>query len=117
MHREDRISYWIFETLSQLALRAKILELFMQHLADDAHQVGGITQVSIVQHEPYTINVWVLEVAVDAVGVERTGSALDPLGFVPLIQQQLDQVGSNLVGYAGDQCAFGGSHRFPRFLF
>jgi hypothetical protein len=51
--------------------------------------------------------VGVLVKVVDPVGVEAAGPALDSMDHIPLLQEQLRQVGTVLTGDSGDQSRFG----------
>jgi hypothetical protein len=95
-----------------VGLRGQVVDLVRLDLLHDADEVGCIRQVSVVEEEAAALLVRVLIEVVDAVRVEEGGAALDAVDLVPLLQQELRQVGSVLPRDAGDQCAFG--HVLPR---
>lgn len=65
---------------------------------------SSVSQVAVVQREPYVVGVRVL---VEVVGVEGRGAALDGVHGRPLGKQQLCQAGAVLAGDGCDECGPG----------
>jgi hypothetical protein len=91
-------------------LRAQVVDFIGLSLLHDAHQVTGVSQITIVQFEVGVFNVRVLVNVVYALGVEQAASTFDAVHNVALFQQKLSQVASVLAGYPGDEGGFFGCH-------
>ena len=88
-----------------VALRAQVVDLvgleFVEEL-DQRHRVG---EVAVVREQPNPLLVGVVVEVIDPVGVEARGAADDAVDLVPLLQQQLGQIGAILTRDPGDQGA------------
>jgi hypothetical protein len=91
-----------------MALRPQVVHLVGLHLLDDAGQVAGVAQITVVQFEAGIVNVRVLVDVVHPLGVEAAGTALDAVHDVAFVQQKFSQVAAVLAGDAGDEGDFGG---------
>src|SRR6185503_3969882 len=65
-----------------------------------------VGHVAVVQDEARLLGVRILVDAVDALGVEARGAALDAVHLVALPEQEFGEVGAVLAGDAGRQCGF-----------
>jgi hypothetical protein len=74
----------LLEAHRHVAHRAQVVDLVGLHLLHDAHQVGAVRQVTVVQLEAPVVDVRVLVEVVDAVGVEQRRAALDAVHLVAL---------------------------------
>ena len=100
------------KTHRHMALGAEVVNLIGLHLLDDPDQVGAVGEVAVVEGELRWLTLLpplmrVLVEVIDPAGIERRGSALDPMHLVALLQQQLRQVTAVLPRDAGDQRGFG----------
>ena len=89
-----------------VALRGEVVDLVGPDLLDDADQVAGIRQVSIMQEKVRVLLVQVLIEPIDTGGVEERAAPLDAMDGVPLPQQERGQIGPVLAGDARDQRCF-----------
>ncbi len=95
-----------FEADRHMALRRQIVDLVGLDLRDQAHQIGRIRHVAVMQLEgPAALMLVVIEM-VDARGVEGRRPALHPVDCVALVQQQFGQIGPVLARDAGDERGF-----------
>jgi hypothetical protein len=78
--------FGLFEAHRHVGLGGQVVDLVGLDLLDDAHQAGGVGQVTVVQGEGPVVDVRVLVQVVDAVGVEQAAAALDAVHFVALLQ-------------------------------
>lgn len=69
-----------------MTLGGQVVELVGLYLLHNPDQVGGIGQVSVVQHEVAVINVWILVEVVDPAGVEAGAATLDAMDNVAFLQ-------------------------------
>ena len=72
-------------------------------MLNDPHQVGGIRQIAVVEHESDIPLMRVLVEGVDALRIEARSPAFDAVYFVSLFEKQLRQVRAVLAGHAGNQ--------------
>jgi len=79
---------------------------------EDAAEGGAVGEVAVVEVEAGGGVVGVLVEVVDAIGVEGGGATDDAVDFVAFLEEEFGEVGAVLAGDAGDEGAFGGSHRF-----
>jgi len=63
------------------------------HLLDDADQVGGISQVAIMQPQTDIALMRILIEVVNTLGIEGGGAAFNAVNFVALCEQEFSQVG------------------------
>lgn len=84
-----------------MALCGQIVDLVGLDLAHQTDQTGGIGQVAIVQGDCV-----LLDQVVDTSGVGDGSAADNAVDFIPLLQQELCQIGAVLTRDAGDQCFF-----------
>jgi hypothetical protein len=75
---------------------------------NDAHQVASVAKVAIVQFKVGMLDVRVLVNVVNALGVKRTGTALDAMNNVAFFEQELGKVGTILASNTGDEGDFSG---------
>jgi hypothetical protein len=86
-----------------VALRRQIVDLVGPGLLDQADQVGGVGQIAVMQKEPRLVLVRIDIQVIDPPGVERRGTALDPVHHVALLEQERREIGAVLPGHSGDQ--------------
>ena len=81
-------------------------------LLDDPDQIGAIGEVAVMESEPSVTFMRILVEVIDAAGVERRCTPLDPMHLVALFEQQLRQVAAVLPRDACDHRGFwrGGGH-------
>ena len=97
-----------------VALGAKVVNLVRLHLLDDPDQIGAIGEVAVMESEPSVTFMRILVEVIDAAGVERRCTPLDPMHLVALFEQQLRQVAAVLPrdacdqGDSGLECCHGG---------
>lgn len=84
-----------------MALCGQIVDLIGLDLAHQTDEAGGIRQVAVVQGDCV-----LLDQVVDAGGIGNGGAADNAVDFIPLLQQELCQIGAVLTSDAGDQCFF-----------
>ncbi len=89
-----------------MALRGEVVDFVRLGLLDDAHQVGGVGEIAVVENEAAVRFVRILVQVVDAVGIEERGAALDAVDDVALAEQEFGQVGAVLPGNTGDKRNF-----------
>jgi hypothetical protein len=89
-----------------VALGGEIIDLVRLHLLDDAYQIGGVREISVVEDEPGILLVKILIKVVDPAGVEERAPALDAVYLISLLKQQLRKIGSILTGDACNKCSF-----------
>jgi len=65
-----------------------------------------VGKISVVRHKLYAAHMGVMVELVDAVRIKKAGSAYDAVNLVSLLQQETDEIGTVLSGYAGDECPF-----------
>ena len=71
-----------FETDRDMTHRREVVNFVRLHLLDDADQVGGIGQVTVMEHEMLVVDVRILVQMVDTVRIEQRRPALDAVDFV-----------------------------------
>jgi len=86
-----------------VTLRRQVVDFVGLDFLDDPNQVGRIRQISIVQLEADVFFVRILVKMINAIGVERGCTAFDAMHAIPLIEQELGQIGTVLPGNARDQ--------------
>lgn len=84
-----------------MALCGQIVDLVGLDLAYQTDEAGGIRQVAVMQMDGIF-----LDQVVDAGGVGDGCAADNAVDFIPLLQQELCQIGAILTRDAGDQCFF-----------
>ena len=94
------------ETHLHVALRAEVVDFGGLDLLDQAAQVRRIGQVSVVQEQPYSVQMRIAVQMVDPPRVEAARTPDDAVHLVALLQQQLGQIGTILTRYARNQCSF-----------
>ena len=86
-----------------MTLRAEVVDLVglnLLHHVDEARRIG---EIAVVEHEAAVADVRILVEMIDPVGVEQRRPALDAVDDVPLVEQELGEVGAVLAGDAGDE--------------
>ena len=91
-----------------MALCSQIVDLVGLDLAHQTDQTGGIGQVTVMQGDSV-----LLDQVVDTSGVGDGSAADDAVDFIPLLQQELCQIGTILTSDTGNQCFF---HNFDPHL-
>lgn len=91
-----------------MALCGQIVDLVGLDLAYQTDESGGIRQVAVMQMDSIF-----LDQVVDASGIGNGSAADDAVDFIPLLQQELCQIGAVLTRDTGDQCFF---HNFDSHL-
>ena len=86
-----------------MALRAEVVDFVRLGLLDDADQIAGVAEITVVQLELGVGDVGILINIVDALGVERGGAPLDAVDDIAFFQQEFGKVGAILAGDAGDE--------------
>ena len=94
------------EAHPHVTLRTEIVHLIRSDLFDQPVQVRRIGQVSVVQEQPYSVQMRIAVQMVDPPRVEAARTPDDAVHLVPLLQQQLGQIGTVLTRYARNQCSF-----------
>ena len=89
-----------------MALRAQIVNLVGLAVVNDPRQVGGISQIAVVQDQPAVIDMRVLVKVINPLRVKAGTAALDPVDHVSFRQKQLGQVRTILACNACDQRNF-----------
>ncbi|MNZ88428.1 hypothetical protein D3C78_1073200 [compost metagenome] len=89
-----------------MALGTEVVDLIWLAFLNDANQVAGVGQVTIMQDQIAIFCVWILIEVVDTVGVEGGRTTLDAVNDVALFQQKLREVGAVLSGHASNECNF-----------
>lgn len=84
-----------------MALCGQIVDLVGLDLAYQTDEAGGIRQVAVMQMDSIF-----LDQVVDTSGVGDGSAADNAVDFIPLLQQELCQIGAVLTSDAGDQCFF-----------
>ena len=97
-----------------MALRAKIVDFVGLCFLNDAHEVAGVGQITVVQLEMGILDVRVLVDMIDALGVEQTRPALDAMHNVSFFQEQFGQISAILTCDTSNEGNFwlGRSHFF-----
>src|SRR5690606_36402063 len=103
-----QLIYGALEAHRHVGLRGEVVDLVGLHFLDDAGQVGGISEIAVLQDEILVLDVRVLIDVVHPLGVERRGATLDAMDLVTFFQQQFREIGTILAGNPGDQrsCPF-----------
>ena len=70
-----------------MALRRQVVDLVGSRLLDDADEIGGIGQVTVMQEEAHPFYVRIAVQVVDSCGVERGRTPLNPMHYVTFAQQ------------------------------
>ena len=91
-----------------MALCSQVIDLVGLDLAHQTDQTGGIGQVAVVQGDRV-----LLDQVVDTSGVGDGSTADNAVDFIPLLQQELCQIGTILTSDTGNQCFF---HNFDPHL-
>jgi hypothetical protein len=76
------------------------------NLLDDPDQIGGIGQVAVMHEKT---DVFLMRVPVEMIhpgGVERRGSAFDPVDFIAFFEKKFSQVGTVLACQTGNERFF-----------
>ncbi len=66
-----------------MALSGQIVDLVGLNLLDDANEIGGIREVAVMQPQVQVLFMRILIKMVDAIRVERGGTAFDAMDLVP----------------------------------
>lgn len=91
-----------FETHLDMGHGPEIVDFIGLGLLNDAGDVHGIGQVSIVQKKPRSLHMGVHIEVVDAVGIEGGRSPLDAVDDVAFVEEKFGQVGPILPGDSSD---------------
>jgi hypothetical protein len=80
----------------------KIIDFIRLDLLDDADDIGGISQITVVKCKTHIALVLILVKVINSLSVERRSTTLNPMNFVGLFEQEFGKVRSVLAGYASD---------------
>ena len=69
-----------------MALGTQVVNLVRLNLADQAHQIGAVGEVSVMKDEPGIGFVWILIKVINAGGVEIAGSSLNSMHHISFIK-------------------------------
>ena len=97
-----------------MALCGEIVNFGGLGVLGDADEIGRISHIAVVQHEPRIFFVRVLIEMIDAIGVERRGAALDAVDAIALAEQEFGEISAILASGAGYKSYF---VRHDLFLF
>ena len=81
-----------------MALRGKIVDLVRLHFLNDSNQIGGISQIPVVQRETDIFLMRILVKMINAIGIEGRCAALYTMNVVALRQKEVGQVRAILSG-------------------
>jgi hypothetical protein len=73
-------------------LRGKIVDLIRSNGSNDVDEVGGISEVAIVEEEACPVRMQILVQMIHTTGVERRRTTNDAVHVITLRQQQLSEV-------------------------
>jgi hypothetical protein len=74
---------------------------------NDAHQVAGVTQITVLQLKVGFVNVRALINVIHPLCLERAGAAFEAVNNVTIFQQKFSQVRTIMACDARDQGVFG----------
>src|SRR5262252_4731875 len=86
-----------------MALSREIVNFVRLVLLDQADQVGGICQVTIVHEKSRLVLMRINVEIIYARGIERGRSTFDAMHYVPFFQQEAGQMSAVLSGNARNQ--------------
>ena len=89
-----------------MTLSTEVIDLIRLHLLDDPDQIGTVSEITVMEHQPRVTLMWVLVEMIDPAGVKAARAPLDPMHLIPLLQQQLRQVAAVLTCYACDRLSW-----------
>ena len=89
-----------------MGLSARVVNLVGLCFLHDANEVGGVTQITVVQLEVGVVDMRVLIDVAHPLGVEAAGPALDALDDVALFQQKLCKIRAILASDIGNEGDF-----------
>jgi hypothetical protein len=84
-----------------VTLRGEVIDL-VRLLLHEAHQVGRVRQIAVVQRHAHTVLVRITIEMIDALGVEQRGTTFDAVHVVAFSQQQFGEIGAVLAGNSRD---------------
>ena len=79
-----------------MALGGQVVDFVRLYLLNDPHQVVGVRQIPIMQDEPMLRVVLLLIQVIHPVGFEKSGSSLDAVHIVILLQKKFGKISSVL---------------------
>src|SRR5687767_4048119 len=89
-----------------MRLGAEVVDLVRLCLPQDIIERAGVVQIPVEHTQPRIKLVRILVQMVDALSVERRGTADNSKNLIALFEQKLDQVGTVLPRYPGDKRTF-----------
>ncbi len=89
-----------------MALCAEIVDFIRLSFLNNANQIGGISQVTIVKFDARIIYMWILENMINSICIKARCTTLDAMNRIAFVQQELSQVRAILTGNTCDQCNF-----------
>ena len=89
-----------------MALRGEVVDLVRPALLDDANQVRGIGQVTVVKPHPDALFMRVPVQMIDSFGVERRRTPFHSMDFVSLLEQELRKIRAVLARDTRNQRGF-----------
>lgn len=78
--------FWRFEADSHVTHGSQVVDFVWLDLLDDANEVGGVGQVTVVQDEVFIVDVRILIQMVNTVGIEQGCTALDAVDDIAFTQ-------------------------------
>ena len=95
-----------FKAHGNVGLRAQVIYFVGADFRQQASEVGGVSQIAVMQFEAHVVDVRVLVDMVDALGVELRRAAFDAVDFIAFFQQKFCQIRTVLACNAGDKGDF-----------
>ena len=89
-----------------MGLGAEVVDFVGLDLADQAGEVGGVGEVTVVEAEVRISHLMMLVDVIHSMRVEGGCSTLNAMDFVAFFEEELGEVGSVLSSNAGDECFF-----------
>lgn len=94
------------KTHGYMALSAQIINFIRLHLLNNSNQVCAICEIAIMKGQSLILLMRILIKMINAAGVETTGTPLDAMHGISLLQQQLGQIGTILACDTGNEGNF-----------
>ena len=116
--RPDRIDFRRIlrhvERYLHVALRAEVIDFVRCRPLEQAVQVGGIRQVSMMEKQPLSIDLRVIEEVVDSPRVEATRAPDHAMYGITLFEQLFSEVRAVLARDSGNECYFRHGNKMMR---
>ena len=81
-----------------------MVDLVRLQLIKEADQVCRVCNITVVQEQSNTVDVWILIEMIDPRGIERACPSNNPVDLIPFRQEQFHQIGAILPGDPGNEC-------------